>query len=227
MKLLSPFQWLKLDTCLSLCSSWSLFNKKDTSSLSKGNSSTPNGHLLLSGGRRMGRRKGTSDHYRVTYTEDRRNTSRGEMELMPHMEASSTSKTFWQHWCIPSLWGDYSTERRSCESKLEKIVCLERSSIREKLPVVGEMHEQKLVYWRDVIKVSSEIFMKRCLEVFFVQQWLTKFEGKAAEVWCWGIKWCDIFTRLENSSGIFQGQWEFEIYSMLLLGWKTHWKKKK
>lgn len=39
-----------------------------------------------------------------------------------------------------------------------------------------------------------------------MKQWLTKFEGKAAEVWCWGIKWYDIFTRLENSSGIFQGQ---------------------
>lgn len=181
MKLTSPFQWMKLDTCLGLYSNWSLFNKKDTSSLSKGNFSTTNGHLLLSGRGKMGRRKGTNDHYRIIYT-DRRSTSRGEMELMPHMEATSAFKTSWQHWCIPRLWGDYSTGKSSPESKLEKIVCWERSSIREKLPVVGEMHEQKLVYWRLVVKVSSGIFWKGV--------WSFSCAPEGHQNWgqsCWGM----------------------------------------
>jgi len=52
---------------------------------------------LLSGGEKMGRRKGANDHYRTTYTADRRSISSGEVELIPHTEAASASKTFWQH----------------------------------------------------------------------------------------------------------------------------------
>lgn len=164
---MSLFQLMKLDTCLCLCSNWSLFNKKDTSSLSKGNFSTTNGHLLLSGGGKMERRRGANDHYGIIYTGDRRSTSRSEMELKPHTEAASASKTFWQHWCIPKWWGDFSMEISSYESKVEKIVCWEGSSIRGKLPVVAQTHEQKLVYIRDVVKFRSEIFfLKSCLEFF-------------------------------------------------------------
>lgn len=160
---LSSFQWMKFYSCLCLCSNWILFNKKYTSSLSKGNFSTANRHLFLSGGGKMGRRKGTN-HYRITYTEHRRNTSRGETELMPQTEVMNASKAFWQHWCILRLWTNDNADRSSCESKLEKIVCWERSSTREELPVADEMHVQKVVHWRNIVKVSSGIFSKRCLE---------------------------------------------------------------
>lgn len=104
------------------------------------------------------------------------------MKLMPHMEPTRASRTFYQHWCILRLRGDYSTEISSCEGKLEKTVCWERSSTEKKLPVVGEMHEQKPAYGKVLAKVSSEIFFffKCCFSHTAVghQNW---------EQGCWGL----------------------------------------
>lgn len=197
---MSFFQWSKLG----LCSNWCLFNKNYTFSLNEGNFSTIK-ECLLSGGVKMRRRKGTTDHYRITCTEDRRSTSRSEMELVLHTEAADTSKTFWQRWCTPRLCRGYSTERGSYESKLDKTVCWERSFIRQKMPFLGGMHEQKLVCGRDVVKVCSGIILEKMFGDFHLQQWVTKKKGTSAEVWCWGMKWCETFTKLENSDDIFQG----------------------
>lgn len=152
---MSQFQWV--NTFFGLCCNWNLFNKKDT--LSTGNFSITNGDLLMSCGRKLGRRKWKNDHYLLKCKEYIRNTS----------SDASASKTFYQHWCISWLYGDYSIEWSFHEGKLEKTGCWERSSIREKLRAVGEMHEQKLLYWKVVAKVSNEIFLK-VVGVFFRQQ---------------------------------------------------------
>lgn len=164
---MSPFQWM--NTFFGLCCSWTLFNKKDTS-LSTGNFSTTNGHLLISCDTKLGRRKWKNDHYLLNNKEYIKDASRDEMKLMPHMEPTSASKTFYQHWCISWLCGDYSIETCSREGKLEKTVCWERRSIWEKLPVVDEMYEQELVYRKVVAKVSSGVFLLKIVGVFLMWQ---------------------------------------------------------
>lgn len=78
--------------------------------------------------------------------------------------------------------GDYNTERSPFESKLGN-VCWERDSIREKLLVVGEMQELKLVNSRDAIKVSSGIFfLRQCCSGLTEGH---KATCKAAEIPCW------------------------------------------
>lgn len=95
---MSPFQWIKLDMCLHICSNRCLIKKTPLLSLKVISASLMD---MLSGEGKMGRRNGTNNHYTIMNTEDRRSTSRGEMELMSHTESASASKTFWQHCFIP------------------------------------------------------------------------------------------------------------------------------
>lgn len=102
MKLVSAFEWMNSDICLSLFSNLSLLNKKGTFIFSKQNSSTTNG---LNVHQVEGRWEGEGEwSLWDNLHRDRRNTSRGEMELMPHREAASVSKTSWQYWCVSRLW---------------------------------------------------------------------------------------------------------------------------